>query len=692
MAGELIFQNVRCFACLSYTSLFLYATKQEGNLSSVTVVSPLSPTGPTVVDSSQPLVITYWRKKKRGFRDSDCLSLEEEHKFQAMFWRELDLRDMNIDKSAYDPVFNNELILFDSNDLYCIRLIEDKQLWMTYLQKVIAYNHNLHSICVPDEILIHILSYMNTRELLLRISILSSHMNILCRSNIIWQNLFAKKWPMCKRTASIDYYRNLLNDQDLQWYQMFCYRYIMEKEIMTKKRREIECNEDRSTEDCTNTDYTDESGAGSANDDSAVLADLRNIELFNDDAIKFCDMANDIKLPELTREEREKMGGKDLRELPPEMQYEKQLLILLACNIFEEHFDLDMTKVYILRNYTIMMQRLTLPKRELESPAGIEFTCNKLRYIVEKMERVISLNPAPITSSSVIEEEPILLRWKKWRNEVVEVYTNTMIGIVMDLPDNKKKMEYLTFVEGIVEKYTADKTDLSYKIFKASLLGKQAKFSTPKEVQFNLYDQAIKLLEDARQIASNSSTICNLGNMIFDRLVTMLQPYREAMQNQSLKEEEKSQLEQQLKFYFYRTMEVYEHLETIPKCEGLSYYNRACLHSIFHGTNFLGFDHDAETKNYLEQTLTTKYILSSMDDDPDFDLVRHYPWFLDIRARYTEKVKSKEVSKQTTTIPSVFARMSKSSHLGTYTEMLHQQVNTRSILPVGYATYEFMVV
>jgi len=203
MAGELIFQNVRCFACLSYTSLFLYATKQEGNLSSVTVVSPLSPTGPTVVDSSQPLVITYWRKKKRGFRDSDCLSLEEEHKFHAMFWRELDLRDMNIDKSAYDPVFNNELILFDSNDLYCIRLIEDKQLWMTYLQKVIAYNHNLHSICVPDEILIHILSYMNTRELLLRISILSSHMNILCRSNIIWQNLFAKKWPMCKRTLQL---------------------------------------------------------------------------------------------------------------------------------------------------------------------------------------------------------------------------------------------------------------------------------------------------------------------------------------------------------------------------------------------------------------------------------------------------------------------------------------------------------
>jgi len=432
-----------------------------------------------------------------------------------------------------------------------------------------------------------------------------------------------KKWPRHLRGNDINYFRNMLNDHTLTWRDLFRHRYTNERQVLKKIEKVIESSENRSTEDCTGSECTDWV-ENDGDDDPNTLGDLRDIVLSNDDAIAMCEMADKIG------EEKNyfSMGGTQEKQLSPNLHFQKQLLHLLASNIFEEVFECDTEKTFIIRNCIIMLRRVNLTKQQLQSPEGIKYICNKLRYIREKMERLLERHSSSTTTT--------------WRNDVLEIYVASMAETSMDLTDCKARAHYLAFIDTVLDRYSTERQELKYLLSKADLSSKLAKCSQLPSEQLTLLNQAVQLLTEAKTISSNANVVCSLGNLLFDTLSVLLKKYRLILQETTppdICSIEKAQLEEDIRTYFDRTYHVYIELGSITGCQGLSYYNTACLHAICYGTDVLvDIDHEAETCKFLRQGMEAGYPLSAMNNDPDFDLVRHLSWFKDIQLASEEVV------------------------------------------------------
>jgi hypothetical protein len=567
LTGEFEYRDQLCFGVVSLNGIRVYQTiSNDGTKPSPTPV------------------ITYWKKDQYHI------------KYNAALLCDIDLRDGTIVRFGHQSQ-HNVLVLHDARVFHHLHLLDNYSTWYNTINKVVAWNHNL-KLTVPDEILLHILEFMNAKELCLKLSVTCSHIHNLCYSDLLWNNLYKSKWPLSQHSNNIQYYQQLLDMEQLEWSQLFQYRYTNEKCVYKKKQ--LEMNESRGT-DCG--DDNDEE------EEDVESNDLIQYELLNDDAIQLCEMADAIRLPELSQQEREQLliDGKDNRQLPQHLHFRKQLLNLLAANVFEENYTRDYSKVYMLKNYSIMIRRLTTSYNNTTTTE--QYLKNKLNHIIEKFELVLNNSKLDI----------------KFRNEALDSYIVMIISIVMDFESNTLKNEYLEMAQHIADKYITDKNDLCYKMLKANLLGKCAKIESNIDNQLLLYDHAIQLLEQARSITINSSIVCGLGNMIFDQLNLLLKCYHQQTFDHFIPS---------IISNFTKVNTIYEQLSSVHRCEGLSYYNRACLHAICHGTNLLdNIDHDNEAKNYLEQTLQSGYSMASMDEDPDFDLVRKLPWFKDIRNR-----------------------------------------------------------
>jgi len=355
-----------------------------------------------------------------------------------------------------------------------------------------------------------------------------------------------------------------------------------------------------------------------------------------------CFISDSIVLPALDVRQTTHLS-QDTRELPIEFQFEKRLLALLAAITFEERLQVHF-QIHSYRNYGIAIRKLTLSPQQMKTSEGERYITKVINYFIENCSFWLS------KAKENYDNEIVSCTYEHWFNEMLDICFLKFESITSTLAE-ECQLELINRVQSFMDKF------LNYERLTRTqilLLGS----STAKKAKFCPFPQKVELLKQSCQYfeqvltaptwhqstlaGGNAAAVCGQGNALIEMLHSFIEQYKLGNQEH---------LSQEINSLYTEALRTYKQLKNFTAGLCLSYYNRACLHSIMYNLKCSPVDHEKEARRCLNKALILPDANQhSVDEDKDFDEIRHLPWFRDLAQRWNENRWKTESGKQQVTL------------------------------------------